>query len=105
MQVALPHQLGRDEVRRRLKASNSSLENAVPGGMAQMHVDWPSEDRMNLTIVAMGQNLGGHIDIEDSQVLIEMNLPQELAFLEPMIAGGIRQQADRMLAPPPADED
>ena len=100
MQVAIPHQLGREEVRRRLKGSSHQIGDSIPGGMADVRTNWSSEDRMEMTIVAMGQNLTGHIDVEDDQVVFLMNLPPALGFIEPIVAGAIRQQGQKMLAPP-----
>jgi hypothetical protein len=100
MQVAIPHQLGREEVRRRLRANSHRIADGIPGGMAQVTTDWPSEDRMRLSISAMGQVVDGHIDIEDTQVIFQATLPPALGFLQPIVEGAIRQQAPRLLAPP-----
>ncbi|TIX49541.1 polyhydroxyalkanoic acid system family protein [Alteraurantiacibacter aquimixticola] len=108
MQVAIPHQLGREEVRRRLKSNSHSIADAVPGGMAEVTTDWPSEDRMVMNIKAMGQDLTGHVDIADSEVVFVVELPAALGFIKPMVEGAIRQQGERLVAPPredkPADE-
>ncbi|MDE1467554.1 polyhydroxyalkanoic acid system family protein [Aurantiacibacter sp. D1-12] len=100
MQVAIPHDLGREEVRRRLRENGHSIGDNIPGGMADVATSWPTEDRMTLTITAMGQGLTGHIDIEDSQVLFEMILPAALGFLKPIVEGAIADQGRRMLEPP-----
>ena len=57
MQVAIPHDLGREEVRRRLKSRSHELAGAIPGGMAEVQTDWPNQDRMNMSIQAVGQAL------------------------------------------------
>lgn len=103
MQVAIPHQLDREEVRRRLKGSSHEIANAVPGGMAEVATSWPSEDRMNMDIQAMGQTLTGHIDIADNQVVFVVDLPAALGFIQPIVEGAVRQQGERLLAPPKAD--
>ncbi len=100
MQVAIPHQLGRDEARRRLKARSHTIADGIPGGMAQVTTDWPSEDRMNLSISAMGQIVAGHVDVEADQVVFLVALPPMLEFLQPLIAGAIRQQGQHLLAAP-----
>lgn len=100
MQVAIPHQLGRDEVRRRLKGSSHEIADAIPGGMADVHTSWASEDCMEMTIQAMGQNLSGRIDIADDQVVFAINLPPALGFVEPIVEAAIRQNAQKLLAPP-----
>lgn len=100
MQVAIPHQLGREETRRRLRANMHKMDDHFPGGMAKVATSWPSEDRVAMSIEAMGQHLTGHIDIEDAQVLLTVDLPPALGFIEPIIAGAIRQNGQKMLAPP-----
>jgi hypothetical protein len=100
MEVAIPHSLGRDEVRNRLRARSHMIGDGIPGGMAQVSTAWTSEDRMTLDIAAMGQVLTGHIDVEDSQVVLHMELPPALGFLRPIVEGAIRQQGQKMLAGP-----
>ena len=100
MQVAIPHQLGREEARRRLKANSGSLGQQFPAGMATVQTSWPSEDRMALAIGAMGQNITGHIDVADTQVLLTVDLPLALGFIEPLLTGAIQDAGRKMLAPP-----
>ena len=103
MEVAIPHALGRDEVRNRLRSRSHMIADGIPGGMANVQTAWPSDDRMTLDIAAMGQVLTGHIDVEDSQVVLHMELPPALGFLKPIVEGAIRQQGHKMLAAPGAD--
>lgn len=100
MEVAIPHQLGRDEVRRRLRENSHTMADSIPGGMAEVTTSWPSEDRMDMAIAAMGQALVGHIDVGDSQVVLHIDLPPALGFLQPIVEGAIRQQGQQLLAPP-----
>ena len=103
MEVAIPHNLGREEVRNRLRTRSHMIADGIPGGMAQVTTGWPSEDRMTLDIAAMGQALTGHIDVEDNQVVLHMELPPALGFLKPIVEGAIRQQGHKLLAGPGAD--
>lgn len=100
MEVPIPHNLGREEVRRRLRENSHKIGDNIPGGMAEVATSWPSEDRMGMTISTMGQALTGHIDIEDEQVIFHMDLPAALGFLKPMIEGSIKAQGAKMLEPP-----
>ncbi len=100
MEVAIPHNLGRDEVRHRLRTRSHTMADAIPGGMAQVNTGWPSEDRMSLDIAAMGQVLTGYIEIHDADVVLHMDLPPALGFLEPIVAGAIRQQGQKLLEAP-----
>src|SRR3569832_819509 len=92
MEVPIPHSLGREEVRRRLRDNSHKMADAIPGGMAQVNTGWPSEDRMTLDVSAMGQVLVGHIDIQDSQVVLHMGLPPALGWLQPSGGGGVRRE-------------
>jgi hypothetical protein len=100
MQVAIPHQLSKAEVRQRLQSNSHRIADGIPGGMAEVVTHWPSEDRMEMTIEALGQTLRAHVDIEDAQVLFFVDLPPALGFIKPMVEGAIRQQAPRLLGPP-----
>ncbi len=100
MQVPIPHTLGRDEARRRMKANSHQMGDGIPGGASLLETSWPSEDRMNLAVGAMGQHISGHIDIEDNRVVLNIDLPPALGFIEPIIAGAIKQGGQKMLAPP-----
>ena len=100
MEVAIPHQLGRDEVRRRLRENSHRMADGIPGGMAEVTTSWPNEDRMDMAIAALGQALVGHIDIGESQVVLNVDLPPSLGFLKPIVEGAVRQQGQQLLAPP-----
>ena len=100
MEVAIPHQLGRDEVRRRLRENSHRMADGIPGGMAEVSTSWPNEDRMDMAIAALGQSLVGHIDIGESQVVLNVDLPPSLGFLKPIVEGAIRQQGHKLLAGP-----
>ncbi|MEZ5681615.1 MAG: polyhydroxyalkanoic acid system family protein [Erythrobacter sp.] len=97
MRVPIPHQLGKDEVRRRLQSRSHEIGNYIPGGMAQVDTGWPDEDTMSLSVRTMGQGVDGRVLIEDSQVIFEIDLPPALSFVEPMVANAIRSKGQKML--------
>lgn len=99
MRVPVPHRLGKEEVRERLRNHSHELADGLPGG-AKVTTQWPNDDRMTMAISAMGQNLWGAIDIEEGQVVIELDLPLALGFLEPIISGAVRDQGQKLLAAP-----
>jgi hypothetical protein len=98
MRVTVPHKLTRAEVRKRLAERAQELAGNVPGGVAEVTTDWVDDDLVDVTIAAMGQNLSGHIAIEDHQVVIDLSLPLALTFVEPMIAGTVKEQGQKLLA-------
>ncbi|MGB7372969.1 polyhydroxyalkanoic acid system family protein [Pontixanthobacter sp.] len=100
MRVAIPHDLGRDEVRRRLKERSHEIADHIPGAVAQVGTDWTGEDTLQINISAMGQDLCGTVNIEDHQLVFEIALPMALAFVEPIISGAVRQQGEKLLEAP-----
>ena len=97
MRVPIPHDLPKDEVRRRLSSRSHEIANFIPGGMADVTTDWPNEDTMTLGVRAMGQGINGRVLIEERQVVFEVDLPPALSFVEPMVAGAIRQKGTKLL--------
>ena len=97
MRVPLSHDLGKEEVRRRLRERSHEIGDAIPGGMAEVTTSWPNEDCMNLGINAMGNQIGAQVLIEDTKVIFEVDLPRALSFVEPMIAGAIRKNGQKLL--------
>ncbi len=97
MRVSLPHNLGKEEVRRRMHAHGHEIANYFPPGMATVERDWPNEDRMDLTITAAGQRIVGGIDVGEDFVVIELDLPGMLGFLGGTIERAVRRHGGRML--------
>ena len=97
MRVAIPHDKDRETIRNRLRAKSHKIQDNIPGGAAEVATDWPSEDRTNLTVSAMGQQVRGHVDVLDDEVVFDMDLPPALAFIQPMVEGAIRQQGQRLI--------
>jgi hypothetical protein len=97
MRVAVPHSLPREEVRRRLREQSGEIANFIPGGMAQVTSNWTGEDRMQLSVAAMGANVTGDVMIEDTQVVFQVTLPPALSFFEPMVAKAIAANGQKLL--------
>ena len=99
MRVPLQHNLGKEEVRRRLRARSHEIGDAIPGGMANVTTSWPNEDCMALDINAMGNLTRAQVHIEETEVVFEIDLPPALSFVEPIIARAIRKKGQKLLAP------
>ena len=98
MRVPISHTLTKDEVRRRLRERSHELGDHIPGGMADVDTGWPSEDRMTLSVGAMGQTVAGHVDIEEGRVVVDLTLPGVLAFFEPIVKGALQDKGQKLLA-------
>ena len=103
MRVAVPHALPKDEVQRRMRASTHEIADHIPGGVATVKTSWASDDVMNIMVSALGQNLKGTVTIEERELVIDVAMPLALSFVEPIIAGAIRQQSAKMLEAPATD--
>jgi hypothetical protein len=97
MRVAIPHNLDRAEVRRRLRERSGEIADFVPVPMATVRTDWPSDNVMNLNVAAMGQSIDGQIEVDDDQVVFEIDLPPALGFIAPLIEGAIRDKGRKLL--------
>jgi hypothetical protein len=94
--VDLPHQLGRDEARRRIAANVHKLTDFIPGGAAESHSSW-SGDELMLSVAAMGQAVEAKILVEDAQVRCRIMLPPMLAMFAKPIEAMFRSKGSDIL--------
>lgn len=94
--VDLPHRLGAEEAKRRMQNGIGRLEHHIPGGAADVQSSWAG-NRMMLRVRAMGQEVSGHMDVEEDKVRVELMLPAVLAMFGPVIEGALRQQGRALL--------
>ena len=94
--VDLPHQLGRDEARRRIANNVHKLTDHIPGGAAQSQSSWAG-DELTLNIKAMGQSVEAKILVEEAQVRVRMMLPPLLAMFAKPIESMLRSKGSDVL--------
>lgn len=99
MRVALPHTLGKDEVRRRMHRHADEIGGFFPAGLARVTTGWPNEDRMSITAEVMGQSIPGGVEIREHEVIIEMDLPLLLSVMKGPLEAAVKKEAGRLLAP------
>lgn len=95
VEVDLPHQLGKDEARRRIASNVHKLQEHIPGG-AQVKSGWAA-DQLNLEILAMGQQVTATIDVEESKVHLKVLLPGMLGMFAGPIQAMLRKKGDLLL--------
>ena len=88
--VTIPHQLGRAEARRRLENGFGKIAHVLPGGAGKSSERWEG-DRLVFSIGALGQTVSGVIDVLDTAVTMEIQLPGVLGLL----AGGLRDRLQK----------
>ncbi|NCP19847.1 MAG: hypothetical protein GW855_11890 [Erythrobacter sp.] len=100
MRVPVQHNLPKEEVRRRLRERIPELPAHLPGGAAEVTTEWPNEDCMKLAVAAMGQTVRTTVTIEDTQVVVELDLPPMLSFFKPLIAAAVSEKGSKLLTGP-----
>jgi putative polyhydroxyalkanoate system protein len=93
--VDLPHNLGKDEARRRIANNIHKLEQHIPGG-AQVQSGW-SGDQLNLDVAAMGQSVTATIDVLEDKVHLKVLLPGMLGMFGSLIQGALRSKGHVLL--------
>ena len=99
MRVTLPHDLTKEEVRARMHKHAGEIGGFVPPGLAKVTTGWPDEDRMALTVVVMGQTILGGVEVRESDVVIEMDLPLLFSVMKGPLEAAVKKEGGRLLAP------
>jgi Putative polyhydroxyalkanoic acid system protein (PHA_gran_rgn) len=94
--VSIPHRLGKDEATRRLQ---SGLANARThfGHLFTLQEETWSGNNLAFRLTALGQTIGGTIDVFDDRVDLQVTLPWLLAKLAETIQPLIRREGTLML--------
>jgi hypothetical protein len=88
--ISIPHQLGRAEARRRIETGFTKIIHLVPGN-AGVCERWEG-DRLIFSAAAMGQTVAGVIDVLDTEVTMEIELPGVLG----MVARGLKERLQQV---------
>lgn len=94
--VSIPHQLGREEALRRMKAGLASVQ-ARYAQLFQVEEEIWSGDRLSFRIVALRQRVSGTIDVAEDHVRLEVILPWLLARLAHGLQATLRDRGRTML--------
>lgn len=99
MRVTLPHDLPKDEVRRRMRAHADEIAGFFPPGLARVTTGWPHDDRMDITAEVMGMSIPGGVELRDGEVVISMDLPMLLSVMKGPLEAAVKKEGGRLLAP------
>ena len=95
IKLSIPHQLGRVEARSRLQSGFANLASQVPGSGSAISQRWEG-DRLLFSVGALGATVSGFLEVLDTEVKMEIELPGVLG----MLAGRLKermQAAGRLL--------
>jgi hypothetical protein len=93
--VSIPHRLGREEARRRLKTGLTRAAASMP--VLKVDEEKWDGDRMIFRVRALGQAAGGHVDVEDDHVRVEVTLPWLLQRFAEVAQATIRNRGKLLL--------
>jgi putative polyhydroxyalkanoate system protein len=94
--ISIDHQLGRAEARRRLESGVSQLANQLPGGARLSNRRWDG-DRLVFEIAAMAQTVTGSVDVFDTSVTIDLELPGLLGQIAGAFSDRLRKAGQLLL--------
>jgi putative polyhydroxyalkanoate system protein len=93
--IDLPHNLGKDEARRRIANNIHKLEEHIPGG-ARVQSGWTG-DQLNLNIEAMGEAVNATIDVMETKVHLKVLLPGMLGMFSGIIQAALQKRGGVLL--------
>jgi len=96
IRISVPHELGRAEARRRIEGGFSKLASQFPGGASVGTQRWDG-DRMAFSIVAMAQTVSGTVEVLDSSVTFDIELPGLLGRIAGAFKDRLQKAGQRLL--------
>jgi hypothetical protein len=100
MRVSIPHTLGKDELRRRMRTRLGDAQDkarGLLGSMTSLETEWTGEDSLAIMVNAMGYSIPCTAAIEDASLDFDITIPPGVGFARGMIESAIREKAGRLL--------
>ncbi|MBI1185907.1 MAG: polyhydroxyalkanoic acid system protein [Alphaproteobacteria bacterium] len=95
--ITIPHRLGRIEARARIGEGFARMQSQFAGqSFANVQQAWAG-DQLNFSAQALGQAFSGRIEVRESDVRVELDLPAFLAAMADKIAGRVRAEGVKLL--------
>jgi hypothetical protein len=94
--ITIPHQLGKEEAKRRISEQSSQLLGEKGGVLEQAEQRWEG-DTLHFLFAAVGQSVSGTALFTDQSVHMEVALPWTLAMLAGVLKTQIEQQGGKLL--------
>lgn len=94
--VVIPHQLGRQGAKQRLESGIGQLKAKFGDQIASVTDAWTG-DRLDLDVRAMGQTVTAALDVGETDVRVEVQLPWMLALIAEKAKGFIGREGTLLL--------
>lgn len=95
IEVDLPHNLGKDEARRRIANNIHRLAEHIPGG-GHVESGWTG-DQLNMRVAAMGNSVQATVDVQESKVHLTMLLPGLLGMFAGPLQAALQSRGSVLL--------
>jgi hypothetical protein len=93
--VSIPHRLGREEAKRRLKDGLTRAAASMP--VLQVEEERWEEDRLIFRVRALGQAASGYLDVAEDHARLEVTLPWLLQRFAKAAQAAIRNRGNLLL--------
>lgn len=97
--VDIPHNLGKEEAKRRLQSGFGNVRSNLAGNFMVLKDAW-SGDHLDFQAHLLGQITKGKVDVADNHVRLEVELPMVLAMLAEKAKALVKRQGQLMLEKP-----
>ncbi|SRR5579884_1207570 len=94
--ISIPHQLGREEAKRRIGEMASHLQEQSGGLLKGVEQRWDG-DTLHFVVGAAGQSISGTAHVAEQTVNLDIALPWMLSLLAGTVKKQIEQQAREAL--------
>lgn len=98
MSMTIPHQLGQEEARSRVQGMISNMKEQYGDRVSDLSEQW-NGDTGTFSLKAMGMSLKGTLQITDSELKVDGDLPWAAKPFQGTIEATIRERAERLLQP------
>lgn len=97
MVVEIPHELGRDEARRRIDEGTAKARAALDrSGISINTLAWTG-DRLDYSVTALAQTVDGQIDVGQDMVRVEVRMPLLLSVFASKLQKIIGKEGSNLL--------
>lgn len=97
MVVEIPHELGREEARRRIDEGTVKVRDALgKSGITINALNWTG-DRLDYSVTALAQTVDGQIDVGQDIVRVEVRMPLLLSMFAQKIQKIVGKEGNKLL--------
>lgn len=92
IEVRVPHDLGREEMRRRLDSAVVRAREQYADSVGPIHAEWSGDDRMLVNVEVMGMRFDGTIEVQVGELVVLLQLPGMASLFAGRIQEGIQER-------------